>query len=59
MHYKILDSCLSGTEIDMTQTPPAIYPNTKASIHVRRDIVGKGVIVWNSLGEKKYATQGV
>jgi len=55
VRFKALDTTLSGMDIESGAGGPTIYPQTKATVSVRKEVVGKNYIIWNSLGQKRHA----
>jgi len=55
VRFKALDTTLSGMDIEGGQGGPTIYPQTKVGVTVRKEVVGKNYIIWNSLGQKRHA----
>ena len=55
VRFKALDTTLSGMDIEGGSGGPTIYPQTKASVSIRKEVVGKSYVIWNSLGQKRFA----
>jgi len=56
VRFKVLGCTLSGMDVETGASGPTIYPQTKASVAVRKEVVSKNYILWNSLGQKRHAT---